>query len=192
MERKARLDTCDYLLLVNRKPVEVIEAKRKGTLLSGVAEQTTHYGENLPYFLKTSGILLFLYESTGVETFFRDERDPEPGSRRVFSFHRPETLAAYLAEKSPLWARLAKMPLDHPLARNGKRACQIEGILNLEHSFVRNDPRALIQKATGAGNFEAGCNDSMVLRADGTAIMWGDNEAGETNVPTGLSNVVAM
>jgi type I restriction enzyme R subunit len=31
---------CDYLLLVDRKPVGVIEAKEEGTLLSGVAEQT--------------------------------------------------------------------------------------------------------------------------------------------------------
>ena len=33
-------------------------------------------------------------QSTGVETLFRDERDPSPRSRRVFSFHRPETLSA--------------------------------------------------------------------------------------------------
>jgi type I restriction enzyme R subunit len=32
--------TCDYLLLVDRKAVGVIEAKKKGTLLSGVAEQS--------------------------------------------------------------------------------------------------------------------------------------------------------
>jgi type I restriction enzyme, R subunit len=34
--------TCDYLLLVGRKAVGVIEAKREGTLLSGVAEQSAH------------------------------------------------------------------------------------------------------------------------------------------------------
>jgi type I restriction enzyme R subunit len=31
--------TCDYLLLVDRKPIGVVEAKKEGTLLSGVAEQ---------------------------------------------------------------------------------------------------------------------------------------------------------
>jgi type I restriction enzyme R subunit len=51
--------TCDYLLLVNRKPVGVIEAKKEGTLLSGVAEQSGHYGESLPDFLKISGPLPF-------------------------------------------------------------------------------------------------------------------------------------
>lgn len=88
--------TCDYLLLLDRKAVGVAEAKKKGTLLSGVAEQSGHYAENLPDFIQAiaPGTLPFLYESTGGEAFFRDERDPEPRSRRVFSFHRPESLAA--------------------------------------------------------------------------------------------------
>ena len=74
---------CDYLLLVDRKPVGVIEAKKEGMLLSGVAEQTAHYAVNLPAFFKvTRDELPFLYESTGVETFFRNTLDPEPRSRR--------------------------------------------------------------------------------------------------------------
>ena len=42
---------CDYLLLVDRKPFGVIEAKRAGTTLSTVADQSGHYAENLPEFL---------------------------------------------------------------------------------------------------------------------------------------------
>src|SRR5678815_5663780 len=34
---------CDYLLLVNRKPVGVIEAKKKGTTLSAIADQSARY-----------------------------------------------------------------------------------------------------------------------------------------------------
>src|SRR3954470_16686620 len=70
--------TCDYLLLVDRKAVGVTEAKKVGTLLSGVAEQSGHYAESLPDFIQAPapGRLPFLYESTGVETLFRDERDP--------------------------------------------------------------------------------------------------------------------
>ena len=85
---------CDYLLLVERRAVGVMEAKRQGTTLSSVAEQSAHYAKNLPDFIQAiaPGSLPFLYESTGVETFFRDERDPAPRSRRVFSFHRPENL----------------------------------------------------------------------------------------------------
>ena len=33
-----RTGSCDYLLLVDRKPVGVVEAKKVGTRLSGVAE----------------------------------------------------------------------------------------------------------------------------------------------------------
>src|ERR1035437_9781171 len=110
-EAPLKSGTCDYLLLVDRKAVGVAEAKKQGTLLSGVAEQSGYYAANLPDFIQSiaPGSLPFLYESTGVETFFRDERDPEPRSRRVFSFHRPETLAAWLTEPATLRARLAKM-----------------------------------------------------------------------------------
>jgi type I restriction enzyme R subunit len=89
---------CDYLLLVDRKPVGVVEAKKTGTRLSGAAEQSRHYGENLPDFLSTAGTLPFYYESTGPETFFRDQRDPYPRSRPVFAFHRPETLVELLTK----------------------------------------------------------------------------------------------
>ena len=82
---------CDYLLIVDRKPVGVTEAKKKGTTLSVIAEQSGRYGANLGDFLKTATPLPLYYESTGVETFFRDELDPEPRSRRVFGFHRAET-----------------------------------------------------------------------------------------------------
>jgi type I restriction enzyme R subunit len=153
---------CDYLLLVDRRPVGVIEAKKFGTTLSGVADQSANYADNLPEFLAKllpSGIagLPFLYESTGVETLFRDERDPEPRSRQVFSFHRPETLADWLAQPDTLRARLAAMPAAHPLPAQNLRACQIEGITHLEESFAADRPRALIQMATGAGKTYTAC-----------------------------------
>jgi type I restriction enzyme, R subunit len=82
----------DYLLFVGRKAVGVVEAKPLGTTLSGVAEQSARYltglEDRIPHFQLP---LPFAYESTGSETVFRDERDPEPRSRRVFSFHQPET-----------------------------------------------------------------------------------------------------
>jgi type I restriction enzyme R subunit len=150
---------CDYLLLVDRKAVGVVEAKKEGTTLSTVAEQSQHYGENLPAFL-AAGItkrIPFLYESTGAETFFRDERDPEPRSRAVFSFHRPETLSEWAEESHSLRHRLAQMPFAHPLATTGMRDCQIEAISGLEKSFAENRPRALIHMATGAGKTFTAC-----------------------------------
>jgi len=151
---------CDYLLMLDRKAVGVIEAKKQGTLLSGVAEQSGDYAGNLPDFIQsiTPSSLPFLYESTGVETYFRDERDPEPRSRRVFSFHRPETLAEWLAQPSTLRARLAAMPFAYPLTELHLRGCQTEGITNLEQSFSAAHPRSLIQMATGAGKTYTACS----------------------------------
>ncbi len=118
---------CDYLLVVDRTPVGVVEAKKAGSKLSTVAEQSARYSVGLPDFLSVGriGPLPFLYESTGVETFFRDSRDPHPRSRRVFAFHRPETLADWFAEPDTLRARLAAMPTAHPLVTTGMRECQI-------------------------------------------------------------------
>lgn len=147
---------CDYLLLVDRKPVGVVEAKKTGVTLSTIAEQSGRYASSLPDFLATgmTGPLPFLYESTGVETFFRDERDPDPRSRPVFTFHRPETLAEWLNEPITLRERLTQLP---PLDSRGMRECQVEAITGLEQSFAENHPRALIQMATGAGKTFTAC-----------------------------------
>jgi type I restriction enzyme R subunit len=159
--REVRLKTgpCDYLLLVDRKPVGVIEAKKEGTTLSRVADQSASYADNLPEYL-ASGLETpppFRYESTGVETFFRDERDPFPRSRRVFAFHRPETLGEWASEPDTLRSRLTRMALTAPLVTEGMRDCQIEAIQGLEKSFARADPRALIHMATGAGKTFTAC-----------------------------------
>jgi type I restriction enzyme R subunit len=147
---------CDYLLLVDRNALGVVEAKKEGTTLSMVAEQSGHYGASLPDFIQAivPGSLPFLYESTGVETFFRDERDPDPRSRSVFNFHRLETLAEWLTQPDTLRARLQHLP---PLPTQGMRDCQVEGITDLEKSFAENQPRALIQMATGAGKTFTAC-----------------------------------
>lgn len=145
---------CDYLLLVNRQPLGVGEAKREGVKLSIVAEQSAHYAANLPDFLMVAlgmASLPFRYESPGVETFFRDERDPHPRPRRVFCFHRPETMAKLLEQPKTLRTLLAEMAFAHPLKSLGMRDCQTEGITGLEQSFANDYPRALIQMATGSG-----------------------------------------
>ena len=150
---------CDYLLLVDRKALGVLEAKKEGTTLSTIADQSGRYASSLPDFLAAglTGTLPFLYETTGVETFFRDERDPAPRSRRVFTFHRPETLTEWSAEPDTLRARLKALPFAHPLATNGMRECQIEAITGLEQSFAEDRPRALIHMATGAGKTFTAC-----------------------------------
>lgn len=150
---------CDYLLLVDRIALGVIEAKKAGVKLSIVAEQSQRYATNLPELLAPGliGPLPFVYESTGVETFFRDSRDPDPRSRRVFSFHRPETLSSWFAEPDTLRTRLSGMPEAFPLLTTGMRDCQIEAITGLEKSFAESKPRALIHMATGAGKTYTAC-----------------------------------
>jgi type I restriction enzyme R subunit len=139
----------DYLLFVDRKPVGVIEAKPTGTTLSGVAEQTLKYLESIPESIpNTSFSPPFAYESTGIETFFRDLRDPAPRSRRIFAFHQPKTINDWLTEEDTLRDRLKGMP---PLIKTGLRDCQIEAIENLEKSFADLRPKSLIQMASGGG-----------------------------------------
>ncbi len=142
----------DYLLFVDKKAVGIVEAKPAGMTLSGVADQAAKYSVGLPANIPHVSLPLpFLYESTGVETYFRDERDPEPRSRRVFSFHRPETLAEWAADSSTVRARLQEMPSQYPLITAGLWPAQVEAINNLEQSFAGDKPRALIQMATGSG-----------------------------------------
>jgi type I restriction enzyme, R subunit len=139
----------DYLLFVDRKAVGVVEAKPEGTTLSGVADQAARYSVGLlPSVPHVTLPLPFLYESTGVETYFRDERDPQPRSRRVFHFHRPETLADWVSEKDTFRTRLQHNP---PLITTGLWKAQIEAITNLEVSLAQDKPRSLIQMATGSG-----------------------------------------
>ena len=99
---------CDCLLLVDRRALGVIESKKEGTTLSTVADQSARYVSSLPDFLAAglTGSLRFLCESTGAEVFFRDERDPAPRPRRVFSPHCRETLVEWSAEPDTLCARL--------------------------------------------------------------------------------------
>jgi type I restriction enzyme R subunit len=154
-------DEADYLLFVDGKAAGVIEAKAAGHTLSGVAEQSEKYMDRLPdHLAKWRDTLVFDYESTGEETLFRDMRDPTPRSRRVFAFHRPETLCDWLTADWSLRAKLSALP---PLDPTGLRECQVEAIEGLEKSFAKANPRALIQMATGAGKTFTACSFSWRL-----------------------------
>ena len=90
-------DTADYLLYVNQKAAGIVEAKPKGSTLTGVEVQSEKYSSGLPDNLPAHvRPLPFLYESTGTETQFTNRLDPEPRSRLVFSFHTPQTLAKWI------------------------------------------------------------------------------------------------
>jgi type I restriction enzyme, R subunit len=142
----------DYLLFVDQKAAGVVEAKAEGTPLSVVADQAGQYTVGLPANIPNVTLPLpFQYESTGIETLFRDNRDPQPRSRRVFAFHRPETLAEWLSQPETLRKRLQDLPVQNTLITDHLWPPQVEAIQNLEDSFSNDHPRALIQMATGSG-----------------------------------------
>ena len=138
----------DYMLMVDKKPVGVIEAKREDEAhrISKVEEQTTRYATSeLKHFGEVE--IPFLYESTGEITRFTDQRDPKPRAREVFSFHRPEILIKRTEQRS-LRDRLQDLP---ELNVEGLRECQVTAIKNLDQSFKEARPKALVQMATGSG-----------------------------------------
>lgn len=145
----------DYLLFIDRKAAGVIEAKKAGTTLSVVADQSEKYSAGLPDDVPHFQLPLpFAYESTGTETNFRDNRDPHPRSRRVFSFHRPEYLKSLASEADTLRQRLIRMP---ELITAGLWDPQIEAVTTLEKSLALDKSRALIQMATGSGKTFTAC-----------------------------------
>ncbi|MBF0112964.1 MAG: DEAD/DEAH box helicase family protein [Desulfamplus sp.] len=156
----------DYMLFVDKKPVGVIEAKKadQGFHLNAVEEQTSGYGNAQLKWIKQKEPLPFLYESTGVITWFTDRRDPKPRAREIFTFHRPEELARKI--KSPsLRSRIQDIPELNPIkfdpvtltpqktpaSQLKLRDCQEAAITNLEASLKQGRPRSLVQMATGAG-----------------------------------------
>lgn len=105
----------DYGLFVNRRLCGVIEAKPQGTTLSGFAEQAARYIAGAPaHLLREDGQVRFEYVASGTETLFRDHADPDPASRRIFAFHRPETLDRWIKQPAPLRRRLQAMPAIVP------------------------------------------------------------------------------
>lgn len=168
----------DYLLFVQGKAVGVLEAKPAGYTLTNVELQADKYATGLPAGLNPPvNPLPFLYLSTGVETRFINGLDPEPKTRAISAnlahIHRPDTLGDWItAETLDEWvkrlhaeagglhtsaddthpssfrARLQTLP---PLEPGTLYPNQIEAVTNLEESFKRNRPRALVQMATGSG-----------------------------------------
>jgi type I restriction enzyme R subunit len=176
---KHRHGQADYLLFVDTEAVGVIEAKREGETLTGVEWQSDKYLHGLPDFVRaaTGDILPFCYESTGVETRFTNTLDPEPRSREVFWFHRPETMDAWIADAQQqpdaptLRYRLMQLP---ELDQSGLWSAQVEAIQGIERSLAENRSRALVQMATGAGKTFVAANLAyrLVKFADARRVLF--------------------
>ena len=151
----------DYMLFVDGKALGIVEAKKTGTTLSAVAEQSERYTTAQDFVpQRWADPLPFTYESTGIETNFRDQREPDSCSRPVFTFHTPEHLLTLVQQPDTLRARLREMP---ELPTDGLRDCQIAAIAGLEKSLAGNRPRALLQMATGSGKTYTAVNQSYRL-----------------------------
>ncbi len=167
----------DYMLFVDGQAVGVLEAKPVGYTLSSVELQADKYATGLPAGLNPPvNPLPFLYVSTGVDTRFINGLDPDPKSRRTSHLphiHRPETLSDWVkAETLDAWverlhleagglytvtggtnpsslrARIQTVPA---LEQDFLYPVQIAAVGNVEWSLKRNQPRSLVQMATGSG-----------------------------------------
>ena len=140
----------DYALFVAGRPVGVVEAKKDelGENITTVEQQSGRYANSTFKYVRIDYRIRFAYEATGELTRFTDYADEKYRSRRVFSFHRPETLQYLLSQPDTIRNNMKRFP---PFDSTGFRKCQIKAIQNLDASFADNRPKALVQMATGAG-----------------------------------------
>ena len=118
----------DYTLFVDGKAIGTVEAKPVGHSLIGVEEQSEKYVKGVPFGLPAwRSPLPFSYESTGTETRFTNHLDPEPRSRNVFAFHRPETLLTWVQENK----QLISPKRGGAIATNKKRQLEISATTDL-------------------------------------------------------------
>ena len=149
-EYQTDIGPADYVLFVDRRAVGVIEAKPDswGARLTTVEEQSEGYANARLKWISNAEPLPFLYESTAQITRFTNGHDPHPRSREVFTFHRPETLSAWMLAPRSFRSGIVALP---PLDPASLRECQVKAINKLEASLKADKPRALVQMATGAG-----------------------------------------
>lgn len=149
----------DYLLYVDQRLAGVIEAKREGADLEAAMHQAARYATGLTRSQQLSAwraSLPFRYVADGNTVRFHNALDPTPRTRDVFAVHRPDTIARWIeeAEGDPtaptLRARMRRLPQTF-LDPGPLRPAQGKAIVGLERSLAKDDPRALIQMATGAG-----------------------------------------
>lgn len=79
----------DYVLFVDGKALGILEAKKEGTTLSAVAEQSARYTDARKWIpQRWADPLPFTYESTGIEASLEDSENLPP----------PAELAAEIVE----------------------------------------------------------------------------------------------
>ncbi|CAL9306386.1 hypothetical protein SUDANB135_04062 [Streptomyces sp. SudanB135_2055] len=149
----------DYLLYVDQRLVGVIEAKREGADLEAAMQQASRYATGLTRSQQLSAwraSLPFRYVADGNTVRFHNALDLAPRTREVFAVHQPDTIARWIEEAEAdltaptLRARMRRLPQTF-LDPEDLRPAQVTAINGLERSLAKDDPRALVQMATGAG-----------------------------------------
>ncbi|MFE0134979.1 DEAD/DEAH box helicase family protein [Streptomyces sp. NPDC059037] len=176
-----------FTLYVQRRLCGIVAAgpvqSDEQALLDIAAEQAARIaGRHSDRAWRGARPLPFQYATNGATWRFRNALDaehfdgaPAPGgpdggarSRRIFAPHQPATVERWMreAERAPtaptFRARLRRLPaarLDHKRLRSA----QYRSIKALEKSLARDDQRALIQMATGAGKTYAVVQSSYRL-----------------------------
>ena len=140
----------DYALFVDGEPVGIIEAKKSTAAqnITTVEEQSSRYAHSKLKYINADYNIRFVYEATDKLIRFTDYKDINYRSRKVFSFHQPESLRLLLSQPDTIRNNMKHFP---ELDETGFRKCQINAIKNLDKSFSENHPKALVQMATGAG-----------------------------------------
>ena len=141
----------DYLLFVDRKAVGVIEAKKKGSTLTGVEWQSAKYTTGLPEESpRPEAPSLRLRVDRGGDPLYQRLR---PRARKPAGVHVPPPRdprrrsehGRVLCPEATLASSSCPRSMDGLVGGAG------DGDRNLEQSLVHFRPRALIQMATGSG-----------------------------------------
>jgi type I restriction enzyme R subunit len=165
----------DYFLYVDRQLVGVVEAKKEGADLSAAQEQADGYATTLTAQQRLVARwhpLPYRFACDGNTLRFRNQHDPNSRTREIFSFPQPTTVGRWMREadvepsaqtyRARLRQLLDELRSDHPHAAN-LRPAQLEAVRSLEDSLRHDQPRALIQMATGAGKTYAAVTASYRL-----------------------------
>ena len=168
----------DYLLFLDGQPAGVIEAKPEGTTLVEVEHQSGKYVEGLPDWMKPLSIRSRSYTSPPApRRGLRTAMTLRLVAARVFTFHRPETLAEWsrqIAEDPDAPTFRARLKVMPKLDATRLWKVQAKAIANLEESLPEDRPRALIQMATGSGKTFTAANISyrLIRHAEAKRILF--------------------
>ncbi|MFE5488685.1 DEAD/DEAH box helicase family protein [Streptomyces virginiae] len=148
----------DYVLLVDGRPVGTVEVRPHGGDLRAAMARTPEIGNPLTGSAKRR--MRYAYVTDGVRVLFRNDDDPEPRPREVFTFHQPDTVALWLREavtdpQAPTFQGRVRHRLpdlgDDGYAQDSLRPVQYDAVRAFENSLRRGERRAMVQIAVGGG-----------------------------------------